>query len=67
MTNIAKEDMKLQLRARRLNIGKHRCERCGKGFSDLIDFQRHVAAEHHPRTLRNIRTTREIAHHPVAK
>ena len=53
---------------REVRVAKeHRCERCGKGFSDLMDFQRHVAGEHTPKTLRNIHTTRDIAHHPVAK
>ena len=48
-------------------VKEHRCERCGKVFANLMRLQHHIAAEHTPRTLRNIRTTRDIAHHPVAK
>ena len=41
-------------------VNEHRCERCGKVFANLMRLQHHIAAEHTPRTLRNIRTTRDI-------
>jgi len=41
---------------------KHRCERCGKVFANLMRLQHHIAAEHAIRTSRDIRTTGDIPH-----
>lgn len=46
-------------------VNKHRCERCGKVFANLMRLQHHVAAEHAIRTSRDIRTTRNIPHSTV--
>jgi len=43
-------------------VNEHRCERCGKVFANLMRLQHHIAAEHTPKTSRDIRTTRDILH-----
>ena len=39
-----------------------RCERCGAVYTSLMRLQHHRAAEHAPRTLKDILTGRDIAH-----
>ncbi|MBI2848795.1 MAG: hypothetical protein HYX88_01515 [Chloroflexi bacterium] len=46
----------------KLIIKEHWCQWCGRRFSSWIRVQHHQAAEHAPRTLRDIRTTRDIIH-----
>lgn len=41
---------------------EHRCERCGKGFSSNMRLQHHLAADHAMKTLKDIRTNRDISH-----
>lgn len=43
-------------------VNKHRCEKCGKVFANLMRLQHHIAADHAIRTSRDIRTTRNIPH-----
>ena len=45
----------------------HRCERCGKVFTSVMRVNHHVAAEHAPRTSRDIPTTRDVPHRPKRK
>ena len=45
-------------------VKERRCERCGKVFASLMRLQHHMAAEHAPRTSRDIPTTRDIPHRP---
>lgn len=40
---------------------EHRCDRCGKGFTSMMQLQHHLAAEHAIKTLKDIRTARDIA------
>jgi len=41
---------------------EYRCKKCGKLFTSLMRLQHHWAAEHAPKTLKDIRTTRDIVH-----
>ncbi|MDP2727412.1 MAG: hypothetical protein Q8P59_07690 [Dehalococcoidia bacterium] len=41
---------------------EHRCDKCGKGFTSMMRLQHHVAAEHAVKTLKDIKTTRDIRH-----
>ena len=43
----------------------YQCGRCGKAFTSLMRLQHHIAAEHAIKTLRDIRTTRNIPHSTV--
>ena len=45
---------------------EHKCERCGKPFTSLMRLQHHKAAEHAPRTSRDIHTTRDIVRRPLS-
>jgi len=45
-------------------VKERRCERCGKVFTSLMRLQHHMAAEHTPKTSRDIHTTRDIPHRP---
>ena len=40
---------------------EHRCDRCGKNFTSVMRLQHHLAADHAIRTLKDIRTTRDIS------
>lgn len=53
---------------------EHRCDKCDKVFTSMMRLQHHRAAEHAPRTSRDIRTrkdiptsTRDIPHRPATK
>lgn len=39
---------------------EHRCQRCGKPFTSALRLQHHEAAEHAPKTLGDIRTSKDI-------
>lgn len=41
---------------------EYRCERCGKAFTSSMRLQHHLASEHAVRTLKDIRTSRDISH-----
>ena len=43
------------------------CQMCDKSFTSLVRLQHHRAAEHAPRTSRDIHTTRDITHRPLSK
>ena len=43
------------------------CQSCGKSFTSLVRRQHHIAAEHAPRTSRDIHTTRDITRRPLSK
>lgn len=47
---------------RELKATEYRCDRCGKVFTSLMRLQHHRAAEHAPRTVHDIRTTKDIPH-----
>ena len=46
---------------------RHQCQRCGKVFTSRMRLQHHMAAEHAPRTSRDICTTRDILHSKPSK
>ncbi|MDP2951734.1 MAG: hypothetical protein Q8O76_00270 [Chloroflexota bacterium] len=48
--------------ARATATKEHRCERCGQVFTSPMRLQHHQAADHAPRTMRDIRTTSGIRH-----
>ena len=50
--------------SRQSKAKEFRCERCSKVFTSLMRLQHHIAAEHAPRTSRDIPTTRGIPHRP---
>ena len=39
---------------------ERRCERCGRVFTSQMRLQHHWAAEHAPKTLKDIRTMKDI-------
>ncbi len=39
---------------------EYRCNKCGKVFTSLMRLQHHKAAEHAPKTLKDIRTMRNL-------
>jgi len=39
-----------------------RCERCGKVYTSMMRLQHHQAAEHAAKTLKDIRTMKNIPH-----
>jgi len=39
---------------------EYKCRKCGKVFTSLMRLQHHKAAEHAPRTLKDIRTMKDI-------
>jgi hypothetical protein len=41
---------------------QYQCHRCGKVFTSMMRLQHHRAADHAPKTLKDIRTTRGIPH-----
>ena len=43
-------------------IKEYRCNKCGKVFTSLMRLQHHKAAEHAPKTLKDIRTMHDIPH-----
>lgn len=49
---------------------EHQCNRCGKMFTSHMRLQHHRAAEHSPKTLKdirtrkNLRTNQDIPHRP---
>lgn len=40
---------------------KHRCDKCGRDFTSSMRLQHHLAAEHAIKTMKDIRTTRNIS------
>jgi len=52
----------MRLELRELKAKPYQCGRCGKAFTSLARLQHHIAAEHAPRTSRDILTTRDILH-----
>lgn len=52
--------------SRESKANEFRCERCGKPFTNLMRLQHHIAAEHAPRTSRDIHTTRDITRRPLS-
>ena len=42
------------------------CEKCGKVFTSPMRLQHHIAAEHAPRTSRDIHTMRDITRGPLS-
>lgn len=38
----------------------HRCEKCGETFTSMMRLQHHQAAEHAMKTMRDVRTDRDI-------
>jgi len=52
---------------RELEIKEHRCGRCGKVFTSRMRLEHHWAAEHAPKTSRDIRTTKDIPHSTVSR
>lgn len=41
---------------------EYRCQKCGQVFTSMMRLQHHWAAEHAPKTLKDIPTTRGIPH-----
>ena len=41
---------------------EYKCQRCGKVFTSLMRLQHHQAAEHAAKTLKDIRTMKDIPH-----
>jgi len=39
---------------------EYRCQRCGKVFTSRMRLQHHWAAEHAPKTLKDIRSMKDI-------
>ena len=39
-----------------------RCQRCGNTYTSKMRLQQHFAADHSPKTLKDIRTTKGIKH-----
>jgi hypothetical protein len=39
---------------------EYRCEGCSKVFTSMMRLQHHKAAEHAPKTLKDIRTMKDI-------
>ena len=52
----------MRLELRELKVKPYECAKCGKAYTSLMRFQHHIAAEHAPKTSRDIRTTRDIMH-----
>ena len=52
----------MQQELRELRVKPYQCGRCGKAFTSQMRLQHHIAAEHAPKTSRDIRTTRDIMH-----
>ncbi len=46
---------------------EHRCERCGEVYTSLMRLQHHRAAEHAPRTSRDIATARDVLRRPKSR
>jgi len=51
------QELELQQKAK-----EHRCGKCGKAFTSMVRLQHHRAAEHAPKTLRDVRTMKGIVH-----
>ena len=41
---------------------EYRCGKCGRVFTSMMRLMHHRAAEHAPKTLKDIRTTRDVPH-----
>ena len=41
---------------------EYRCKRCDRVFTSMMRLQHHKAAEHAPKTLKDIRTMKDIRH-----
>ena len=41
---------------------EYQCERCGEVFTSTMRLQHHKAAEHAPKTLKDIRTMKDMPH-----
>jgi len=54
----------MRLELRELKVKPYQCGRCSKAFTSLMRLQHHIAAEHTPKTSRDISTTRDILHRP---
>jgi len=52
----------MRLELRELKAKPYQCRRCGKAYTSLMRLQHHIAAEHAPKTSRDISTTRDILH-----
>ena len=43
-------------------VKEYKCERCGKVYTSMMRLLHHRAAEHAPKTLKDIRTMKDIPH-----
>lgn len=41
---------------------EYRCKRCGATYTSMMRLLHHQAAEHAPKTLKDIRTQKDIKH-----
>ena len=54
------QELKVMTRERKAK--ECQCNRCGKAFTSTMRLQHHIAAEHGPKTSRDVRTTKDIPH-----
>lgn len=46
--------------AQRNTVREHRCAKCDRVFTSMMRLGHHRAAEHAPRTLKDIRTVKDL-------